>query len=775
MKPTFSWVINHPKITSSFTALIFVLGLMGFASFSFTTDYRYFFSEQNPELKAFNDFQDDFGKSDNIFVVIKPGTETVFHRDALSLVEKFTEKSWATPYSTRVDSLSNFQYIQVGGDDILVEPLFEGVVSLSDEEIEKKRQFAINEPALEGYLISEDISHTAINITVETPEGDNGLSQFEAVEFVDNIIKTFEHDYPDARFYVTGQLKINYGFMEAAMLDSRTLIPAMFLLLVVFLWVFLRSFGAMLGTMLVVLVSSALAVGLGLALGIPMSSVATSAPLIVLTLAVADSVHILVSYFHELKLGQPQKTAMENALEINFQPVFLTSLTTIIGFLSLNFNESPPVQDMGNMVAIGVAVAFITSIWFLPAFMMFFSVSPDSVNEGRPHWAHKLSDVVINNINLSGCLVLLAGGLLAWSATKNELNDMLFEFFSERLEARQEINYVNENMTGVMSINYAVYSRGEEGITAPEYLKTLDKFKVWLEEQPEIKHVNAFSDVVKQINRMLNYDDPAFYILPDSKQMASQNLLLYEMSLPFGMSLDNQINFDKSASNLRVQIDNLRSKEFIALTDRVDVWLDANAPEGFKAVATGPDYMFSKITFRTISSMLGGLVVAIILISLCLIAALKSWKLGALSLIPNVIPLFMTFGLWAIFVGEIGLISSSVSVIGLGLIIDDTVHFLSKYQRARQVLNYDFKAAIDYAFARVASAILVTSILLMSGFAILGLSTFKPNMEMGILTSLTIGFALIVTFFLLPAILYWFDSKPVSGSTGREPKADSGQ
>ena len=188
---------------------------------------------------------------------------------------------------------------------------------------------------------------------------------------------------------------------------------------------------------------------------------------------------------------------------------------------------------------------------------------------------------------------------------------------------------------------------------------------------------------------MLNYDDPAFYVLPDSKQMASQNLLLYEMSLPFGMSLDNQINFDKSASNLRVQIDNLRSKELIALTDRIDVWLGANAPEGFSAVATGPDYMFSKITFRTISSMLGGLVVAILLISLCLIAALKSWKLGALSLIPNVIPLFMTFGLWAIFVGEIGLISSSVSVIGLGLIIDDMVHFLSKYQRARQVLNYD--------------------------------------------------------------------------------------
>ncbi|MBV1873000.1 MAG: MMPL family transporter [Gammaproteobacteria bacterium] len=769
MNRSFNWVLEHPKLVSLISLAIFCLGTLGFTSFTFTTDYRYFFSEQNPQLKVFDDFQRRYGKSDNVFVVIKPGTKTVFNKPALHLVERFTEEAWKTPYSTRVDSLSNFQYISVEGDEIFVESLFEDALNLSDEALSKKRKFALAEPALEGYLISDDASHTALNITVQVPDDDNGSAQFEAVDYVDEIIDKLKVEFPEATFFTTGQLKINRGFMEAAMLDASTLIPGMFILLILFLWAFLRSFSAMFGTMIVVLISSVLGVGFGLALGIPMSSVASSSPLIILTLAVADSVHLLISYFHELKLGKPQKKAMETALEINLQPIFLTSLTTVIGFLSLNFNESPPIRDMGNMVAIGVVAAFVFSIWFLPSFMMFFSHISDDANEGRPHWAEVLSEWVNKYVNAFGIAVLVSTGFLAWAASTNELNDMLFEFLAEKLEARQEINYVNENMTGVMSLNYTVFSRGENGIIEPEYLKKLDEFKSWLEQQPEIKHVNAFSDVVKQINRMLNYDDPAYYQIPDSKEMVGQNLLLFEFSLPFGMDLNNQIDYNKSTSNLRIQLDTLKSKQLINLTRRIDDWVEHNTPEWFSASVTGPDYMFAKITFRTISSMTTGMVLAIALISLCLVVALKSVRLGLLSIIPNIVPLIVTFGIWGMVVGEVGLIASSVSVIGLGLMIDDTVHFLSKYQRAKGHLGYGFEQSVDYAFSRVASAILVTSIILMTGFATLGFSSFKPNMEMGILTSMTIGAALLVTFFLLPALLNWFDSKSSQGASSEEP------
>lgn len=755
----FKTILHYPKTTVALSLCFFLFAGLGLNNFKFITDYRYFFSEQNPDLQTFNDFQNRFGNSDNIFVVVKPDSASIFERTNLQLIEEFTASAWQTPHSTRVDSLSNFQHISVQEDEIFVEPLFQNSLMLDNKTIEQKKNYAASEPALNGFLISEDFSHSAINISIETPQDDDGSAQIEAVEFVEQLVSEFESKYPGSQFYVTGQLKINNAFIGAAQMDATTLIPTMFGLLILFLWLFLRSFTAMMGTLAVVLMSSGLGIGLALAIGIPMSSVATSAPLIILTLAVADSVHLLVSYFHELKLGKGQNQAMLNALEINLQPIFLTSITTVIGFLSLNFNESPPVRDMGNMVAIGVSGAFIFSVSFLPALMMLFKQKVKNINEGRPLWAEQFADFINRKANVLGLTLIAVTALFAWSASKNDLNDMLFEFFAEKLPARQEINYVNENMTGIMSLYYTVHSQKENGITNPSYLKTLDRFKQWLEQQPEVKHVNGFSDVIKRINRMLHNNDSAYAVIPDNRQMIAQDLLLYEMSLPFGMDLNNQIDFKKQSSNLRIQLDNIKTKQLIALQQRADSWLEQNASPGFKAEATGPDYMFARITFRTIQSMAIGTTVAIVLISLCLIIALKSWKLGFISLISNFAPLILTFGAWAIIVGEVGLIASSVAVIGLGLIVDDTVHFLSKYQRAKNKLKYNFEDSIQYAFSRVASALLITSVILSLGFAILGYSSFKPNMQMGLLTSMTIGFALITTFALLPALLRWFDYK----------------
>jgi len=766
---TFHWILDHPKKTIIFSTIFFFICCLGILGFSFTTDYRYFFSDQNPDLQAFNDFQEKFGKSDNILVVIKTSGETVFESSALTMLEEFTKRSWETPHSTRVDSLTNFQHIQVDDNEIIVEPLFENAHLLAPKTIEQKALYSTSESALQGFLISDDQTHTAVFISIETPEDDNGSAQFEAVAFVDALTQEFKREYPNSHFYVTGQLKINRGFMDAALLDATTLIPMMFLLLVVFLWLFLRSFHAMIATMIIVFMSSGIGISLTFALGIPMSAVATSAPLIILTLAVADSVHILVSYDQELKTGLAQKQALFKSLTINLQPVFLTSLTTIIGFLSLNFNESPPVQDMGNMVAIGVAAAFALSLSFLPAYLVLCRppkvkiIDPALSGDSPKHWSQLLSNFVKNNSHLCGIVFLVLTAVLAWNASRNELNDMLFEFLAEKLPVRQDINYVKDNMTGVMSLSYAVSSSEDGGVTQPQYLKTLDAFKIWLQQQPEIKHVNSFSDVIQRINRMLHDNDQAFAVIPDDPAMISQNLLLYEMSLPFGMSLDNQLDFNKQTSHLRMQLDNLKTQQLIELVERAELWLADNAPEGFVATPTGPDYMFARITFRTIQSMAFGTLLALFLISICMMIALKDWRLGLLSFIPNIAPLFMTFGIWALFVGEVGLIASSVAVIGLGLIIDDTVHFLSKYQRARRVLGYHFDQAIEYAFNRVASAILVTSVILITGFAILGQSAFKPNTQMGILTSITIGFALLSTFFLLPAMLRWFDSHDKAG------------
>lgn len=749
------WGVNNPKVAVFLSLLMFVIISIGIYKMEFTSDYRYFFSEKNPELLTFDEHQLRFGKGDNIMVVMAFKEEIYTPRN-LHLIEKFTEEAWQTPLSSRVDSVSNFQHVFVEDDDIFVDSLIIDAINLNTEDIAKKKSIAENEPVISGFLVSEDATHTAINITVISPDTKPEKANAEAVAFVNTLIKKFEAQYPDVKFYTSGQLVIDQGFMDAAMLDASTLIPAMYITLVVFLWLFLSSFLAMLGTMFVVLFSSAAGIGMGCWLGLPMSTVAISAPLIILTLAVADSVHLLASLIYELQHGQNKRNALIQAIDLNLKPIFLTSLTTVIGFLSLNFNESPPVRDMGNIVAIGVILAFIYSLVFLPAFIMLcpLKVKPKESGEHKIFcwFARKISA----HHTFIGISVLVTSITLGWVASKNELNDMLFDFFGEQMQMRQDINYIKDNMTGIMGLNYTIYSKENDGVTDPEYVNNLDKFTHWLSEQPGVLHVSSYSDIIKRLNKMLNGNDQSFYKTPENREAVSQNLFVYEMSLPFGMDLNNQIDFSREATKLSLRVDNLKTQEMVDLKEKADQWLTENTPDWFRAEATGPDYMFAKITFRTISSMTWGTLLALVLISLTLIVSLRSWKLGLISFIPNVIPLVFAFGVWGFFVGEIGLIASSVSVIGLGLIIDDNVHFLTKYQRAVNVLGHSEEDAIEYAFQRVGPALTITTVILVMGFAILGFSNFKPNSQMGILTSLTIAAALTITFLLLPAMLLWF-------------------
>jgi hypothetical protein len=263
---------------------------------------------------------------------------------------------------------------------------------------------------------------------------------------------------------------------------------------------------------------------------------------------------------------------------------------------------------------------------------------------------------------------------------------------------------------------------------------------------------------MKRLNKNMHGDDPAFYRVPEGRELAAQYLLLYEMSLPYGLDLNNQINVDKSATRLNVSLETLSVNEVLAFTDRAEKWLKDNTT-GLKAEAGGPSVMFSHIGRRNIRSMLIGTSVALVLISLILVLALRSLRMGLVSLVPNLVPAAMAFGVWGMLVGEVGLSLSVVMGMTLGIVVDDTVHFLSKYLRARRENGLSSSDSVRYAFRTVGTALWVTSLVLMAGFLILTLSAFKPNSGMGLMTSITIGLALIADFLFLPPLLMKIEEK----------------
>lgn len=760
-KPKYSWINNFAEFVVAkrwyilAASLLLVMGLgSGAQHLTFNNDYRVFFGEDNPQLKAFDDMQATYTKDDNIFIVLAPKDGNVFTKKTLAAIEKFTEKSWQVPFSSRVDALTNYQHTYSEEDDLYVENLVEDASSLTQADLSRIREIALNEQLLVHRLISDDGDVTGINITLKLP-GEKFGEEKASVEAARALVAELRAENPEIDTYLTGNVMLSNAFGEAAQLDSQTLLPAMFGVVFITILLSTRSIVGMIATFLVLVFSIASAMGAAGWMGVVLSAPVMSAPTMILTLAVADSIHILITLFQYMRKGNDKYESIKESIRVNFMPVFITSLTTVIGFLTMNFSDVPPFHDLGNITAMGIASAFLFSIFTLPAVVAVLPLRVKAVSDEaeKATLLGKLAESVIANRKamLWGTTIVVL--VVTSMITQNALNEQFVNYFDERIEFRRDTDFLNENLTGIYSLQFSLGSGDAGAINNPEYLKKVEEFKTFYEKQEGVVHVNAFTEVAKRINKSMHGDTAKYYAIPENRNEAAQYLLLYEMSLPYGLDLNNQMDVDKSATRFTVTTKNLPSVEIIELSTKGEDWLRANAPEYMYSDASSPAVMFSHITQRQIYSMIEGNIWAIVLITLVMIFAISSLKFGLLSVIPNVLPIAAGFGLWGILVGEIDSALAMVFGMTLGIVVDDSVHFLSKYMRAIRENGMSPEDAIRYAFNTVGKAIVVTTIVLTIGFMVLGQSSFKMNSGMAQLTSLTIVLALIIDFLLLPALL----------------------
>ncbi len=754
-----NWVVNHPWIVIFSTLLLVAAAASGMRFVKFTTDYRVFFSEDNPELVAFDALESVYTKNDNVMFVITPKDGNVFSPETLQTIKQLTKEAWQTPHSIRVDSITNYQHTAAQNDDLTVKDLVADDDILDPPTLHSIKEIALNEPLLIRRLISPTGHVTGVNITIQLPGIDKSKEVPETVAFVRALAQKTEASNPNIEIRLSGMTMMNNAFAESSQADMKSLVLLSFVLMLITLALLIRGLTGTLGTFFVILFSIMTAMGIGMYIGFPITPPSASTPSIVLTVAIANSVHILVTFLHAMRDGSDQKTAMIESLRINMQPVFLASATTAIGFLTMNFADVPPFKHLGTMVSIGVLASFFLSVYFLPAFMTLLPVKVKSHKHRGSLLMGKLGNfVVVNNKRLLWGMVIFSVVLISF-LPKNELNDVFVHYFDETVSFRKDADYMTENLTGLYIIDYSLEAKEPGGVSDPEYLQEVEKFGQWYREQSETLHVNTITDIMKRLNRNMHGDDDAWYKTPEARDLAAQYLLLYEMSLPYGLDLNNQINIDKSATRFTVTLKTVSTNQLLGIEERAQNWLRQNTHTIAKAHGTGTSIMFAHIGKANIKSMLMGTAVALVLISFILIFALKSLKIGLISMIPNLIPAALGFGLWGILVGEIGLGLSVVAGMTLGIVVDDTVHFLSKYLRARREKKLSPPDAVRYAFTSVGLALVITSVVLVVGFAVLAFSSFYLNAGMGTLTAIVIAFALLADFLLLPPLLMMFDKE----------------
>ena len=756
----------RPWWTLALVLALVTVASSGLPKLRFSNNYRVYFSADNPELAAFEELQATYSKSDNILFVVRPASGEVFDRDSLALLERLTEEAWLLPYASRVDSVTNFQHSWADGDDLTVEDLIRDAAGLPEETLVERRRIALAEPLLVGILLSPDASTAGVNVVCQFPEESQDEVP-EAVAAARELAARLESESPGTRVVLSGVTLLNHAFTESGERDAATLMPAMFGVLLLFMVLTLRSVWCSLAAFTLVGLSATSALGLAGHLGIALSPVAITAPTIIMTLAIADSIHILVSLLEAMRAGTEKAAALAEAVRVNLQPVLVTSVTTIVGFLTLNFSDTPPFRDLGNITALGIAAALVFSLTFLPAAVTLLPI--------RTRKASRRSALAGLLDRLGGWVVRHRRRVLAASVAVTllvvafvpllELNDQWVQYFDERVTFRRAADFTDEHLTGLYVVELSVPAGEADGINEPAYLERLDLFTEWLRAQPEVRHVASYADIVKRLNRNLHGDDPEHHRVPSERLAAAQALLLYELSLPFGLDLTDRVSVDKSATRVTVTLDgDVPTRETRAFLDRARGWLETQAPAHMHAIPTGPAVMFAYISERNIESMLKGNLLAVLLIAGILVVTLRSVRIGLLSLIPNTVPILMTFGVWAVVAGKVGMAAAMVSVSALGIVVDDTVHFLSKYLRAVRERGLDRAGAVRYAFRTVGGAITSTTLILTAGFLALALSTFRINFELGLLTAIAVVLALLADFFLLPALLLW--------GTDDHPKGD---
>ena len=486
-------------------------------------------------------------KNENLVFLIVPDDGDATSESALSAAVWLTESAWQTPYSRRVDSLANFQYTTADGDDLYVRDLVDPQELVRAEVRSQIRAVALSDPRIASSILALDGDVSVVNVTVELPEEGLLEAVAEVAEFARSVAAEAEQRFPDMDLRIVGTVMVNQTFVEASIDSQMVFLPASLLLMALVLGVLTRGWAGVVATGMVIVFSILASMGLGAWVGLPFSPPVSPAPTIVLMIVVANCVHLLVALQQGLRAGHSRHEAIVASIGLNLHPVFLASLTTALGFLSMNFSEVPPYRHLGSFVAFGIAVSFILSVTFLPAVLSLLPVRAPKDRRRRGPTMNRVADFVLRyrKALFWGWLVIVP--ILALGIPRNELNDVLVHFFDESIEFRQDTDFMDERLSGNTLLEYSLHASAEGGVTDPSFLAEVSKFADWYREQPPVRHVAVITDTFRQLNKSMHGDDPDAYRIPESQELAAQYLLLYEISLPQGLDLNNQIDSSRSS------------------------------------------------------------------------------------------------------------------------------------------------------------------------------------------------------------------------------------
>ncbi len=744
------WIVTKPWI-AMIVGFCFVAGAMsGFPQIKANFTHTAFFRSTDPMLQEFDKFERQFGNDDAVAVVVH-SPSGVFDRDTVGLLRELTDRMWLVHDVIRVDSLSNFNWVHAVDNTIEVEPLIPAEEELTDALLKERKEIALNHESIPDYLVSRDgktaLLYARIKPGFETPPDTQKL-----VLEVRSVLEELKRS--DHELYITGGPVINFAFQESTQRDLSTLIPMVLVAAMIFLIFLLRSVSGVILPFITLFLSVGSAVAFAGHFGVELNSVTTTLPFIMIAVAIADSVHIMSTFMQGRWRGLDQIEAARRSLSKNLLPTLLTSITTAAGFFSFFSSDLKPVLGVGILAGSGTLMAWIITYLVMGPLLIKFPSrvkaigGAEELKQASPrmiaytHWLQR------NRWKVIGIYAIFGLGALVL-ASYNKVNADPYKYFAKDYPLRQANEFIIDNLSGTAVFELRISAGVEEGIKEPIFMKTVESFEEKITQFSGVSKTVSIIDIIRQTNRSLNEGKESAYKLPETKELIAQELFLYQMSLPQGMDVNNQIT---------VKNDAIRVTVIASITDSA-LWTDTAArfealgkEMGLDVIVTGKIKLYQSMNGYVVRSFIESIIIAVLLVSLILILAFRSLRIGLLAMLPNMIPIIIGGAVLKLLDRSLDIGTVLVSSVCLGIAVDDTIHMLSNYLKHRRE-GLSATGAVSIVLTHTGSTLVVTTMVLVAAFGVMGFGTFVPNIYLGIMTAVILSAALITDLTFLPAIL----------------------
>ncbi len=736
------------------TVLAIILGITAVAAVQlqdvrFDNALEIWFLDDDPALLAHRRLIDTF-TSDEL-VVIGFEAPDVFDPEVLALIDRVTRAVEEAPHVEKVFSLTNIESITGRDDMIEVGDLVE--FPIDPAELPGLRERTLANDLYVGNVVSADGGFACI-IARLPHYTDNFDYKVEAISAIRLILES----EPDTHFYFAGGPVFDERFFYLSERDSMVTSGVMIALLVTTLWLLTRSVTGVVLPLTTVVLATIWAIGWIALAGVKVNFVTTMLPPLMLAVGIAGSMHVMVDYGNRLAAGQEKIAALRDVYRELTGPLFLTTLTTAIGMMSLTISRVQGIREFGAFAALGVVGAFLLSITFVPVILSYL---PPLRRKHGPSGAVAMSGRSLARLHeftlkRGPAIVVVSILIVAVSiagASRVKAESAFLEMFKESEQVRIDTHKFEEELSGTFTIDVMVDSGRADGIKEPEAIRALDGLESFLQSQSDISSTQSVADYFKDLRRAFFNNDQSQYRLPETREEAAQYLLLYEMDAPDG-DIREYVTFDYSQARVTGRVDLNSSAAATRTVNATRQYIAENFPDSLDATVAGVALLYTNMEDYIRESLIRGFSLALIAIFAVLCIQLRSVTLGAIAMIPNLSPIIVCLGVMGFAGIHLDSMTTMVASISIGLAVDDSIHFLSRI-RHHIDKGQEINAALHDSTIEIGRALVYTSICLCAGFGVMMAGSFVGMIYFGMLSMLTIAVALIADLLLLPVVLRW--------------------